>query len=107
MQGFLGFSVASFFQPFVCFLVYLYPLFSFFRVTPYSGAGAHGIARARGEPSDNLCSQRAEDGSPLVRAQSEATLPQPGRPSAKTPHPTKPITPLKTSAKMAATSLIQ
>ena len=41
---------ASFCQPFVCFLVYLYPLFSFFRVTPYSGAGAHGIARARGEP---------------------------------------------------------
>ena len=44
---------------------------SFFRVTPHSGAGAHGIARARGEPSDNLCSQRAEDGSPLERAQSE------------------------------------
>ena len=49
----------------------------FFRVTPHSGAGAHGIARARGEPSDNLCSQRAEDGSPLERAQSAATPPQP------------------------------
>ncbi len=48
------------------------PLASFFYVTPNSGAGAHGIARARGEPSDNLCSQCAEDGSPLERAQSEA-----------------------------------
>ena len=47
---------------------------------PYSGAGAHGFARARGEASDNLCSQRAEDGSPLVRAQSAAAPPQPGRP---------------------------
>ena len=35
-------------------------------------AGVHGFARARGEPSDNLCSQCAEDGSPLVRAQREA-----------------------------------
>ena len=49
------------------------PACSFFRVTPHSGAGAHGIARARGEPSDNLCSQCAEDGSPLERAQSEVT----------------------------------
>jgi hypothetical protein len=52
---------------------------SLFRVSPHSGAGAHGTARARGEPSDNLCSQRAEDGSPLVRAQSEVTPPQPPR----------------------------
>ena len=49
---------------------------SFSRVTPHSGAGAHGIARARGEPSDNLCSQRAEDGSPLERAQSKVTPPE-------------------------------
>ena len=45
---------------------------SFFRVSPHFGAGAHGFARARGEPSDNLCSQCAEDGSPLERAQSGA-----------------------------------
>ena len=35
------------------------------RVTPDSGS-AHGIARVQGvSRSDNLCSQRAEDGSPL------------------------------------------
>ena len=56
-------------------------VFSF--VPPHSGAGAHGIARARGEPSDNLCSQCAEDGSPLERARSEETPPQPGRPLTK------------------------
>ncbi len=54
-------------------LVASFAAFFFCRATPYSGAGAHGFARARGEPSDNLCSQCAEDGSPLERAQSEAT----------------------------------
>ena len=58
-------------------------------VTPHSGAGAHGVARARGEPSDNLCSQCAEDGSPLERAQSEATPPHPGRTPTKTTKTTK------------------
>ena len=52
------------------------PACSFSRVTPHSGAGVHGFARVRGEPSDNLCSQRAEDGSPLVRAQSTEPLPR-------------------------------
>ena len=59
----------------------------FFYVTPHSGAGAHGIARARGEPSDNLCSQRAEDGSPLERAQSEATSARIGRARQRHPNP--------------------
>ena len=44
MQGFFGFSAASFFQP-LCL-----PAFPFSRVSPHSGAGAHGIDRARGEP---------------------------------------------------------
>ena len=60
---------------------------AFFRVSPHSGAGAHGIARTRGEPSDNLCSQRAEDGSPLVRAQSEVAPPQTGQREATPPQP--------------------
>ncbi len=42
VQGFCGFWAASFSS--------LWPAFSFFRVTPTSGAGAHGIARARGGP---------------------------------------------------------
>ena len=74
-----------------CSSLHRLPACSFSRVTPHSGAGVHGFARARGEPSDNLCLQRAEDGSPLERAQSEvtpplvrahsaATPPQPGRP---------------------------
>ena len=49
------------------------------RVSPYSGqahTGSHGQGVSR---SDNLCSQCAEDGSPLVRAQSEVTPPQPGQ----------------------------
>ena len=65
------------------------PLFSSSRVSPHSGAGAHGFDRARGEPSDNLCSQCAEDGSPLERAQREATPLQPGRPQ---PQPSLPAT---------------
>ncbi len=80
------------------------PAFSFSRVTPHSGASAHGFARARGEPSDNLCSQCAEDGSPLEWAQSAAAPPQPGRPNTKTPHPTRPTTLLKTSDRMAHTA---
>ena len=66
-------------------------------LTPYSGAGAHGFARARGKPYDNLCSQCTEDGStlekakneaasPLVRAQSEATSLL-GRAQGKEPSP--------------------
>ncbi len=38
-------------------------------VQAYTGSHGQGVSR-----SDNLCSQRAEDGSPLERAQSEATL---------------------------------
>jgi len=33
-----------------CSSLHRWPACSFFRVTPHSGAGAHGIARARGEP---------------------------------------------------------
>ena len=33
-----------------CSSLHRWPACSFFRVSPHSGAGAHGIARARGEP---------------------------------------------------------
>ena len=33
-----------------CSSLHRWPVCSVFRVTPYSGAGAHGFARARGEP---------------------------------------------------------
>jgi hypothetical protein len=54
--------------------------------------GSHGFARARGEPSDNLCSQRAEGGLPLARAQSAithnpSTQPHPCRRSCPTHRP--------------------
>ena len=51
---------------------------------PPSGAGAHGFARARGEPSDNLCAQCAEDGLPLARARSEAVPAQISRAQQRT-----------------------
>ena len=43
------------------------------RIPVQAHTGSHGQGVSR---SDNLCSQRAEDGSPLVRAQSEVTPPQ-------------------------------
>ena len=42
------------------------------RIPVQAHTGSHGQGVSR---SDNLCSQRAEDGSPLVRAQSEVTPP--------------------------------
>ena len=51
------------------------------RIPVQAHTGSHGQGVSR---SDNLCSQCAEDGSPLERAQSEVTpLPQPGRPLAR------------------------
>ncbi len=50
------------------------PAFSFSacpRIPVQAHTGSHGRGVSR---SDNLCSQRAEDGSPLERAQSEVTL---------------------------------
>ena len=52
------------------------------RIPVQAHTGSHGQGVSR---SDNLCSQCAEDGSPLERAQSEVTPPQLGRPSAATP----------------------
>ena len=43
-------------------------LFAFSCVTLHSGAGAHWDRPGKGEPSDNLCSQRAEDGHPCPGA---------------------------------------
>ena len=53
-------------------------------LSPHSGAGAHGIDRARGEPSDNLCSQCAEDGSPIDWARSAVTSGHPCCPRSPT-----------------------
>ena len=62
---------------------------SFARLLPFSACpripvqahtGSHGQGVSR---SDNLCSQCAEDGSPLERARSEVTPPQPGQPDSR------------------------
>ena len=51
-----------------------------FKTQAHTGSHGQGVSR-----SDNLCSQRAEDGSPLVRAQSEATSAQPSRAQQRQP----------------------
>ena len=51
------------------------------RIPVQAHTGSHGQGVSR---SDNLCSQRAEDGSPLVRAQSAVTPPHPGSCHART-----------------------
>ena len=73
-----------------CSSLHRWPACSFFRVTPHSGAGAHGIARARGEPFRQsllaVCGGRltpcsgAERSSVSPNQQSEGTPPQLGTP---------------------------
>ena len=66
------------------FACQLFPFTACPRIPVQAHTGSHGQGVSR---SDNLCSQRAEDGSPLERAQSEATSARVGRARQRPPNP--------------------
>ena len=68
------------------FACQLFPFPACPRIPVQAHTGSHGRGVSR---SDNLCSQRAEDGSPLVRAQSAATPPPNLADRAEQPHSTQ------------------